>query len=118
MSGYDIYKKAMSLLGYTDANGDVSGDEGLKKRALDAVNQIGGDLCDMTPLTALTEPVTADRRTLEALPYGVGMLLALGEGDGGKNQLFCELYNAKRASAKASETRICDVLPADDGGCL
>lgn len=117
MSGYDIYKKTMSLLGYTNANGDISGQDGLMNRALDAVNQIGADLCAMTPLSALTQPITADIRVIEAMPYGVGMLLALSEGDGEKNRLFCEMYNAKRAAAKAETVSVNDVLPTDDGGC-
>lgn len=116
MNGYDIYRRAMTLLGYTDANGDVSDGDGLLKRALSAVNQIGADLCGMTPLTVLTEEVPVPGAALEALPCGVAMLLALGEGDGGKNELFCELYNAKRASAKAARSFITDCLPVDDGG--
>lgn len=101
-------------MGYTDINGDIQDGTGLKQRALDAVNQIGYDLCRMAPVNNLLDEITVDDDVKHAMPYGVAMLLSFSDGDGSKNQLMCELYNAKRTLTKSKKEHIGDVIPTGE----
>lgn len=111
MTGYDIYESAMMLLGYVRADGSLSEDEGIKQRAVFAVNSISADIGLKTVVKNLTEELCADSRHFEVLTYGVGMLLSLSEEDREKNEIFTRIYNAKRASLKSSNGKIKDALP-------
>ncbi|MCQ2440499.1 MAG: hypothetical protein MJ076_01195 [Clostridia bacterium] len=111
MTGYDIYKKAMLLLGYTDDKGEPQDNGRMYARALNAINQIGDDLCCMPPLSGLFKPVRIPKKALDAIAYGVGMLLSFSDGNSEKNSVLSEIYNAKRAIAKASVSSVKDVLP-------
>ncbi len=111
MTGYDIYKKTMMLLGYTDDKGEPQDNGRIHSRTLDAINQIGADLCGMEPIAGLYANVDIPQKALEAMPYGVGMLLSFGDGNTEKNSVFSDIYNAKRATAKASSCSVKDVIP-------
>lgn len=115
MNGYDLYRRALALLGYLDRDGAAADEEHLLRRAGDALVELCADL-GVPPPAVFTDRLTASAQALEALPYGMAMLLALSEGDAESNHFFCGLYNAKRAAAKAARGQIRDVLPRDDGG--
>lgn len=111
MTGYDVYESAMMLLGYVRADGTLAEDEGIKQRAVRAVNQISADLCIKNKILNLTEDLGADNRYFEPLTYGVGMLLSLSESDREKNEIFTRIYNAKRSTVRSGKDSISDVLP-------
>lgn len=117
MTGYDLCKRAFVLLGYSDADGRIAGEDGLLKRAEDVLGEICGDL-EVVPPSCLTDPVSAPPAALETIPYGVAMLLSFGADDGTKNRMFTSLYNQKRATVKGRITKIGDALPTDDGGAI
>lgn len=112
MTGYDIYKKTMMLLGYTDDKGTPQDNGRLHSRTLDAINQIGADLCGMEPIAGLYSMLSIPQKALEAMPYGVGMLLSFSDGNAEKNRVFSDIYNAKRATVKASVSSVKDVIPS------
>ncbi len=105
MTGNEIYKRALGLLGYL--NGDT---ENFLKRALDIINQICLDL-KIPALKRLSDTLQISNQKIDALCYGTAMLFALVEGDGAKNQLFASLYNSKRATALSCSEKIEDKLP-------
>lgn len=111
MTGFDVYESAMMLLGYIRADGTIAEDEGIKQRAVFAVNQIAADLCVKRRVANLTEELGVDNNFFEAMTYGVGMLLSLGEDDREKNEIFTRIYNAKRATLKSAGGRVQDRLP-------
>lgn len=111
MTGYDIYESAMMLLGYVSADGSLSEDEGIKQRAVFAINAIAADMGLKINIKNLTEGICADNGYFEAFIYGVGMLLSLGEEDREKNEIFTRIYNAKRATVKSGSSKIRDLLP-------
>lgn len=115
MTGTEIYKRAMLMLGYNDCDGNIAEEQAHASRAVDVINQIGLDLCCMPPITTLSDEIQVSERVEEAMPYGVGMLLALSENDGAKNTLFCELYNLKRAAARRCVHTVRDTLPVSGG---
>lgn len=115
MTGYDIFNRAVMLLGYTYPDGGITANNALLNRACDVIDQICSDL-GVQRIDALECELNIDEKTADALLYGTAMLLSLTEGDAVKNQLFAQLYNAKRSAALASLHRIYDVLPTDDGG--
>lgn len=110
MKGYDIYKRALNLLGYSGGEGSPTAAELMEKRCLEAVNQILADLkCE--PISSLSAELANTAAKTEALCYGTAMMLSLTEGDGEKNRLFTEIYNAKRAAALACIEHVGDCLP-------
>ena len=116
MTGYDIYEKAMLYIGMGDNNGEISDGNAVLPIALEAVNQIGYDLCEMKPKSSLFETVEAPENVLSAMPYGVGMIIAMSMGLTQQNALMSELYSAKRTTIKSGSSKIKDRLPVSGVG--
>ena len=115
MTGYDVFNRAIMLLGYTYPDGGITANNALLNRACDVIGQICSDL-GVQRIETLDGELNIGEKTADALLYGTAMLLSLTEGDAVKNQLFTQLYNAKRSAALASLQSVGDVLPTDDGG--
>ena len=115
MNGYEIYRKAVSLMGIREDSGTVSSEDRFLKIAMDALQHICVDLGIPVP-KSFSETITANEKQLDACVCGMAMMLGLSIGDTNANTLFGELYNFKRAAVKAASNRIKDVLPFDDGG--
>lgn len=111
MTGYDIYEKAMQFIGMCDTDGEIPDGTAILPAALESINQIGFDLCGMTPKSTLFEEVDLPADVLSAMPYGVGMLLSMSIGVTQQNALMTELYNAKRGTVKNKISRVRDRLP-------
>lgn len=110
MTGYDIYKRCMALMGYTESSGEVVIDHTLISRFTEFLNQIALDL-KLPPVKNLSEKISASDAKADALCYGTAMLLSFSEGDMTKNQFFTNIYNSKRSSALSESSTISDVLP-------
>lgn len=120
-TGMDVFKRAMSLLGYTGIDGAVDGAQSaeLLRRGLDIINQV---LCDLWPLektiqfmpmASIHEDVPLAVETVEGImPYGVAMFLAQADGDGANQQFYAALYQQKRNAVRRYKRRRRDVLPA------
>ena len=114
MTGYDVYKKACALLGYSLTESVAS--DRRSKRMPDVLSQIGADLKVEIP-ESLSGEIVIEARKKEAFIYGAAMMLAVTENDSGHTRMFAELYNAKRASALCAKDSVTDTLPtAFDGG--
>ncbi len=108
MTGYDVYKKVCSILGYFDLQ---EGQTPLHSQAMnDIVNQICTDL-KLSLIENLSEEISNDKKVCEALIYGTAMLMAAALRDSGCSALYSELYNAKRASVLGAACTRADVLP-------
>lgn len=116
MTVNEIFDRAVILLGYSNKDGGYDGLEILKSRVLCCVNQILADLTTKGELTNLSDTISIEGVGIEAVIYGVAMLLALSICDNEKNVLFAGLYNVKRATYKSSVHQKKDTLPLDDGG--
>lgn len=114
MTGYDIYKKTFDLLGYGDNTYSPKTSEISEKRCFESLNIILSDLKSGTVKSA-SEELSVSSAVSEALIYGVAMFISLGVGDGERNRLFAELYNAKRAAALAAVDYIGESLPSSEG---
>lgn len=110
MTGNDIYRRVLGLLGYLNTNTVKAGEENLLKRAPDIINQICLDL-KISQIKRLSDKIEAKSEALDALCYGTAMIMSLVEGDGAKNQIFTAIYNAKRAAALSQTQKIEDKLP-------
>ena len=115
MTGFEIYKRCLALLGYTSSDDETVQSKTLLSRMPEIINQIALDL-RLEPISSLSSKIDAEAEILDALCNGCAMLLALSEGDGGKNQLFATIYNSKRASALGGSYIKSDVLPSPFGG--
>ena len=113
MTVSNVYNSAIKLLGYNNLYLSVEDNDILKKRAVEFVNQIGYDLFKMPPVNSFLEEFNVPSGALEALIYGLCMLVSLSESDGDKNRLFTELYNLKRSGFKSAITKISDVFPTN-----
>lgn len=114
MTGYDIYKKTFDLLGYGDNTYSPKTAEISEKRCFESLNIILSDLKSDT-VKNVSEELSVSPAVSEALIYGVAMLISLGVGDGERNRIFTELYNAKRAAALAAVDHVGDRLPSSEG---
>lgn len=120
MTGQEVFRQALRLLGYTDTLGDPDSAQNTEvyKRGLAVINQL---VCDLSlsesgsmaaPLTSLRQDLPLLERTArDVLPYGVAMLLAAAQGDGDNQQLFAALYDQKRVSVRNGYERRTDTLP-------
>ena len=110
MKGYDIYNRAMVLLGYSGSVGDPADEETFAAGSLEIINQILLDLGEWA-LASLTSEINAAPCIVDALVCGTAMLLSLTVGDDGKNGVFTQLYAAKRAKALRGISVTEDTLP-------
>ena len=130
MTGYDIIKKAMELLGYTASNGNLQLNARISSKSLAVVNVIysdlwhvcyGGetdcfasarnDIKEFVPLENIHEEINLPERAInDVMIYGVASFIAQSESDGDQQQIYTTLYNQKRASLSKKET-VQDVLP-------
>ena len=120
MTGDAVFRQAMRLLGYTNAQGEVDGgrEAGLFRRATALVNQIYADLSAIEngeggePLERLSQELPLSLRTqTDVMPYGVAMLIAQSEGDDELQGYYASVYNQKRQAVHRREERIGDMLP-------
>ncbi len=110
MTGNDIYRRVLGLLGYLNTNVVNANTDNFLKRAPDIINQICMDL-KIPQISLLSDKIKANEKTLDALCYGTAMLMSLVDGDGAKNRIFTQIYNAKRTAALSSSEKIEDKLP-------
>ncbi|MEE1238872.1 MAG: hypothetical protein UHO61_02985 [Acutalibacteraceae bacterium] len=115
MTGHDIYNRCMALLGYTAAENEAILGKTFLGRMPEIINQIAADL-KLSGVETLDTEIDATAAKTDALCYGCTMLLALSENDGAKNQLFANIYNAKRSAALGHTATIEDVLPSTVSG--
>lgn len=109
MTGYDVIRRAMSLLGYSGGS-DPSESEKNSANGFEFIKQLTSDLrCGC--VSSLSDSLDISHAKEEALCYGTAMLFALAEGDGEKNRIFAEIYNSKRVTALAETAVIKDSLP-------
>ena len=120
MTGNEMMKKALTLLGYTDSTGEISGEQRFRSRALTVLNGIYSDLFyinhrdGFVPLKYTTDNIVLPERELtDVMPYGVAAFLAQSESDGDQQQTFISLYNSKRAALTQSEA-VGDVIPCPE----
>lgn len=120
MTGNEMMKKALTLLGYTDSTGEISGEQRFRSRALTVLNGVYSDLFyikhrdGFVPLKNITDNIVLSERELnDVMPYGVAAFLAQSESDGDQQQTFILLYNSKRAALTQSEA-VGDVIPCPD----
>ena len=120
MTGNEMMKMALTVLGYTDSTGEISGDQRFRSRALTVLNGVYSDLFyikhrdGFIPLKNTTDNIVLPERELnDVMPYGVAAFLAQSESDGDQQQTFILLYNSKRAALTQSEA-VGDVIPCPE----
>ncbi len=111
ITGYDIYSKALRLMGDNAEDENLNINNGAMPLALDAVNQICSELFEMPPKSTLLEPIEMPCNAINACVFGVAMLLSLSMGDCEQNKFFTNAYNAGRSAVKSSLQKIGDILP-------
>ncbi len=119
MTGQDVLRQALRLLGYTDTFGEPDGRTHTEvyKRGLAVINQLCAEMAaaqgeGVVPLGSLQEkPPFAEHIVRGILPYGVAMHLAAAQGDGDNQQWFATLYDQKRTAMQHGMERRADCLP-------
>ena len=110
MKGYDVYKRVINLLGYVNQDDAITSDNALYRRALHVMNQVLVDL-KQEEVEDLNCNINLSRVTIDALVYGMAMLLSLIGCDAELNRIFTQIYNSKRAAVLNEITIVTDVLP-------
>ncbi len=115
MTGYDAALQALTLLGYTAADGRQNTE--FTNRALPVLNALLADILpltggDYTPLATLAAPLPIpDTLAMRLLVPGVAMHFAAVEGDGDSYNRFSQEYTARRSAVRRPARRILDVMP-------
>ncbi len=104
MSGYDIYKKALVRLGLEKF------DQKYYEVGFQFLNEIAADL-RLGELKSLSDDLILNDDLRETMLTGLLMLLSLNIGDTIQNNLYTDLYNAKRAKVLSSNETVIDVFP-------
>lgn len=110
MKGYEIYKRVLNLLGYVNQDDVITADNTLYRRAIHALNQVLSDL-KQEEIADLNCVIEAPKATMEAIVYGMAMMLSLIGCDSELNRVFTQIYNSKRSAALNEVTSVTDVLP-------
>ncbi len=105
MTGIDVYKQVVSLLGVETNTTINCNDKALLSNTLSTANRVIKDLGG-TEIENLNEEISLNSAAEEALPYGVAMFLLLNRGDRERYNVFTDIYAKKRARAKSVITRI------------
>ena len=113
MTANDILKMGLALMGDSETNSLGYNSDEYAARGLFAVNQILGELCGIEA-ESLQSEISVSPRVKTAAPWGVAMMLSLGEGDAVRNSVFADIYNPLRAMAKGETAHITDVLPKSE----
>lgn len=114
MTGYDIYSRALALLGYNDQVSELLPKNVLFERTLMIINWLLSDLkCDK--ISKLSEVINISNQKIDAVCSGTAMLLALSCGDSEKNRIYTDIYNSKRASVLSDIKFVSDTLPTVTG---
>ena len=122
MKARAIFDKAMNALGYSAANGRISGRDDMLSRAVTLINLIYADLyyaeghtAEFRPITNIQDDIELNPRTLnDIMIYGVAGFFAQSEGDADNQQIFMSLYNQKRKTLTRIE-QMSDLLPTPEG---
>lgn len=107
----DIYLSALELMGYSYSYA-VASEHPFLSEPLKVCNLVLIDL-KIPALSDINEELKLSDELLEALVFGVAMLLALYFGDSIKHSMFTDIYNAKRKECfkKTKIETITDVMP-------
>ena len=120
MTGKAIIEQALSLLNYTDGNGQLNSaaNADVMLRSLPLVNQIYADLWYMNskatfpPLKHADENLRLDEYTCwNIMPYGVAMLIAQSEGDADNQAVYASIYNQRRGATAKKMDCVQDAFP-------
>lgn len=110
MTGHKIYTRVLNLLGYINHDNSITPDAELQGRALHALNQILIDL-KQEEVADMDCEINLSQSSIEALIYGVAMILSLSGCDAEINRVFTQIYNSKRSTALSEICVVTDVLP-------
>ena len=112
MTGRDVYFIVSGMLGYDPTPTLNGANDIMAKNTVTAINRTLLDLTDKhIQVNKLTDEIEGDEKLSEALIYGVAMFLALIDGDAARQNVYCEIYNAKRKRYKSRLTSVKDVMP-------
>ena len=115
MTGFDVYKRCLALMGYTLEDNEVLAEKSLTTRMPELINYIADEL-HLPTIKKLSDVIKGTSQQIEALCAGSVMLFALSEGDSEKNKVFSSIYNAKRGAILSRSEVVSDVLPKPLGG--
>ena len=110
LTGNDLYERVMNLLGYVGNYDSITEDSVLYKRTLHVINQVLIDL-KQEEIGDMNCELNLSGAYIEALVYGVAMMMSLIGGDGNINRIFTDIYNSKRSAVLNETDSIVDLLP-------
>ena len=115
MKAIELYKMALTMLGYQDS-------DMFKGKSVVLVNRVYADLFysinpngEFEPIENLQSKIDLPNKILhDVFPYGLAGFLAQSESDGDQQQLYMSIYNGKKSRLN-STSQIEDVIPYPEG---
>lgn len=116
MTANEIYKQALSILGYSDGNTGLT--QRTKSRAVAIFNLVYNDLrrisgLDRNPISSISDEIDLPENALDVLTCGVASYIALSEGDDLMQAVYSAEYQQRRTTL-SEVTEIEDTLPVVD----
>ncbi len=111
MTGYDVLRKALLMLGMSEEDYRLKRDSTAQEAAIISINQVFGELAGIEEIGELSEEIRADKQAAATAVYGVAALLALHFGSGEQSRILGEFYLSHRTKYKARIAKIADRMP-------
>ena len=105
-----IYDTAVMLAGRDIYNEYIEDNDYQRRRAVFLINQVMLEL-SQPMISSLEQNITANPKFFDALCYGTARLIAVSACDSVTANTLTETYNAKRAAALCSITRVKNRIP-------
>ena len=116
MTANDVVRQAMTLLGYSDNDGNNQLTQRIKNRAVAVFNLVYNDLrrvCELErkPIISLSDEFELPEEAYDILTCGVASYIAGAEGDDTQQYMWSNEYQQRRATlSRVSEIE--DVIPS------
>ncbi len=108
MTGERIYASAVSLLG--ECAVAAGSDDNIRRMAVEFINKLLYDLGSSADIANLSDKIKANENILQALPFGLAMLICTAVGLTDRQGFFAGVYEARRSKIKACITTRRDAL--------
>lgn len=118
MTGNEILRRALGLLGYAESNGNMQLPQRILQKALPLINLVYGDvarICGLEKerLNSLSDEFELSDKAADVFVCGAAAYIAGSEGDDNAQALWMIEYHARRTTlSKVTEYR--DVLPVPE----
>lgn len=115
MTGIELVHMSLSLLGYSENDGNLQLTQKVLNSALPITNLVYNDVRrilekEFAPIKSLSDELDIDEKAMDVMACGVASYIALKEGDDLMQSVWSSEYQTRRTTL-SKVTEVEDVLP-------